>query len=54
MDLWVIDAVRLVTHIHRDPADHRYKAVTSRQRDEPLVPLADAALAVTLGELDLR
>jgi hypothetical protein len=50
----VIDAVRLITHIHRDPSGHRYQSVTSRQKDEPLVPLADAALAVTLGELDLR
>jgi Uma2 family endonuclease len=54
MELWVIDAVRLITHIHRDPAGHRYQSVAGRQGNEPLVPLADAALAVTLGELDLR
>jgi Uma2 family endonuclease len=54
MELWVIDAVRLITHIHRDPAGDRYRSVTNHQNDEPLVPLAEAALAVRLGELDLR
>ena len=53
-ELWVIDAVRLITHIHRDPAGDRYQSVTSRQKGEPLVPLADAALGVTLSQLDPR
>jgi len=53
-EVWVIDAVRLVTHIHRDPADNCYHSVAGHQQDERLVPLADAALGVTLSQLDLR
>ncbi len=53
-ELWVIDAVRLVTHIHREPAPQGYRSVVTLDKDARLVPQADAALAVTLGELDLR
>jgi len=53
-ELWVIDAVRLVTHIHRQPAADGYRSVVALPKDERLVPLAAPALAVTLGELELH
>ncbi len=53
-ELWVIDAVRLVTHIHREPAAGGYGSVVALAKDQPLVPKSEPALAVTLGELDLH
>jgi hypothetical protein len=49
----VIDAVRLTTHIHRDPAAAGYGAIVARAAPERLVPQAAPALAVALAELDL-
>jgi Uma2 family endonuclease len=53
-ELWVIDAVRLVTHIHRQPTADGYRSVVTLPKGERLVPLAALALAVTLGELELH
>ena len=53
-ELWVIDAVRLRTHIHRDPAPSGYGSVTEHAHDAPIVPLVTPALSVVLAELDLR
>ena len=53
-ELWVIDAVRLTTRIHREPDAAGYLAVTDFAPGERLTPLAAAELAVTLAELDLR
>jgi len=53
-ELWVIDAVRLVTHIHREPTPSGYRSVTTLSKDERLIPLAEPALVVALGALDLR
>lgn len=53
-ELWVIDAVRLVTHMHREPAGDRYRSVVTLPKGERLVPFAAPALAVTLGELELH
>jgi Uma2 family endonuclease len=53
-ELWVIDAVRLVTHIHREPMPSGYRSVTTLSKDERLIPLAEPALVVALGALDLR
>lgn len=53
-ELWVIDAVRLATHVHRDPSASGYRSVEALASDKRLVPLADAAIAVTLAELDLH
>ncbi|MBX9846844.1 MAG: Uma2 family endonuclease [Xanthobacteraceae bacterium] len=53
-ELWVIDAVKLVTHIHRDPAEQGYRSVSVFAPDARLVPQALAGLAVTLGELELH
>ncbi|RAI43945.1 hypothetical protein CH341_11695 [Rhodoplanes roseus] len=53
-ELWVIDAVRLVTHVHRHPGPEGYGSVREVPADAPLVPDASPALAVTLADLDLR
>src|SRR5688572_22421068 len=53
-ELWVIDAVRLQTHVHREPALAGYRSITAFAPDQRLIPQAEAALAVTLAELELR
>lgn len=52
-ELWVIDAVRLVTHIHRDPTPSGYGAVVELTAHQRLVPLVTPALGVVLAELEL-
>ncbi len=54
VELWVIDAVRLVTRIHRDPAPTGYRTTIDLSAGERLTPLLVPSLAVTLAELDLR
>ncbi len=41
-ELWVIDAVRLVTHIHRDPTPSGYGAVVECAADQRLAPFGHA------------
>jgi Uma2 family endonuclease len=53
-ELWVIDAVRLVTHVHRAPAPGGYAAVQAFSSDALLVPEQIPALAVTLADLELH
>jgi Uma2 family endonuclease len=53
-ELWVIDAVSLVAHIHREPTAAGYRSVVSLPKDQPLVPQAESSLAVTLGTLELN
>ena len=53
-ELWVIDAVKLITRIHREPGATGYGSVLVVAKDRPLLPQADPALAVTLGDLDLH
>lgn len=53
-ELWVIDAVKLDTRIHRDPGPGGYRSVADFARDRRLVPAATPALAVTLAALELR
>ena len=53
-ELWVIDAVKLVTHVHRDPAAGGYGSVVALAKDQRLVPQSAPALAVTLGDLELH
>ncbi len=50
----MIDAVRLITHIHREPQAQGYRSVSEHAPDQRLVPQALTGLAVTLSELDLR
>jgi Uma2 family endonuclease len=52
-ELWVIDAVRLASHIHRDPSPGGYRSIVDRPASDLLVPVAAPGLAVTLAELDL-
>lgn len=53
-ELWVIDAVRLTTRIHRDPAPAGYRSVLDCRPDQRLVPACSPALAVVLSELELH
>ncbi len=52
-ELWVIDAKKLVTHVHRDPTAEGYAEVTVHESDALLAPLMVPELAVRLGALDL-
>jgi len=51
-ELWVMDAVRLITHIHRDQAAAGYGSIAALPAGERLVPQAAPSLAVALAELD--
>lgn len=53
-ELWVIDAVKLITHIHREPTRSGYRSILDLPPSQPLVPASAPALAVTLSELELR
>ncbi|MDC7786158.1 Uma2 family endonuclease [Rhodoplanes sp. TEM] len=53
-ELWVIDAVRLVTHVHREPSPDGYATVAALGPDRRVAPLVADALAVVLSELELR
>jgi Uma2 family endonuclease len=53
-ELWVIDAVRLVTHIHRGPTPTGYSSAVDVPASQRVVPEATAALALALADLDLR
>jgi Uma2 family endonuclease len=53
-ELWVIDAVKLATRIHRDPAPGGYRSIVDRSSSELLVPQEVPALAVTMAALELH
>jgi Uma2 family endonuclease len=53
-ELWVIDAVKLRTHVHREASASGYRSIVEFASEQPLVPTAIPALAVTLAALDLR
>ena len=53
-ELWVIDAVKLVTRVHRDQAPGGYRSVADRGANEQLVPHEIPALAVMLAALELH
>jgi Uma2 family endonuclease len=53
-ELWVIDAVKLATRIHRDPGAGGYRSIVDRPASERLVPEEIPALAVTLAALELN
>lgn len=52
-ELWVINAVRLTAHIHRDPSSSGYGSVTEQGPTQRLVPQAAPELAVLLSEMEL-
>lgn len=52
-ELWVIDAVHLITHIHRDPSPAGYRSIVEHGPTQRLAPNAAPELAVVLAELEL-
>jgi Uma2 family endonuclease len=52
-ELWVMDAVKLVTHIHRRPGIEGYEEKTTASPDDLLTPSFAPQLAVALGSLTL-
>jgi Uma2 family endonuclease len=52
-ELWVIDAVRLQTRIHRDPTPTGYRSAMDWPATARLVPSLALGLAVTLSDLEL-
>jgi Uma2 family endonuclease len=52
-DLWVVDAVKLRTRIHREPTAEGYRSAVDMAPADELVPLLIPALAVTLSNLEL-
>lgn len=53
-ELWVIDAVKLVTRIHRDPSPTGYRSAGDLSASERLIPASIPELAVVLSELELH
>jgi Uma2 family endonuclease len=53
-ELWVIEATKLQTRVHRDPAPHGYRTILDRPSREQLVPQEMPALAVTLAALEFN
>jgi Uma2 family endonuclease len=53
-DYWVVDAKRLVTHIHRGPSQQGYASVDRQPHTVSLTPLLVPALAVCLAALGLE
>jgi Uma2 family endonuclease len=53
-ELWVIDAVKLKTRIHRLPTPAGYRSRDDCSAGDRLVPQLAPALAVVLGELELH
>lgn len=52
-ELWVIDAVKLIAHVHRRPGIEGYEEKTAVQSNEAIIPQFAPSLAVTLGSLVL-
>jgi Uma2 family endonuclease len=52
-ELWVIDAKRLVIHVHRDPGSDGYDSVSVTDAGSMVVPVAAPGLALRLSDLDL-
>jgi Uma2 family endonuclease len=53
VELWVIDAVKLRTRIHREPTNSGYRDVTDATPGKRLEPMLLPSLAVTLSKLEL-
>lgn len=53
-ELWVIDAAKLKTRIHRDPASTAYRSIVDWPASERLIPREIPAMAVTLSALELH
>lgn len=53
-ELWVIDAVKLRTRIHREPTVTGYRDISDHAPDARLTPKLEPELAVTLSELEFH
>jgi Uma2 family endonuclease len=53
-ELWVIDAVHLQTHVHREPTATGYRSIVTYPPGQRLVPQAAPELGVVLEELELH
>jgi Uma2 family endonuclease len=53
-ELWVIDAVKLQTRVHREPTLTGYRTILDLAADQTLVPALAPDRAVTLSDLDLN
>ena len=54
VELWVIDAAKLTTRIHREPRPEGYGLMSDHRAGDRLVPTHAPDLAVTLEGLDIR
>jgi Uma2 family endonuclease len=52
-ETWVIDANKLVTHVHRHPGSDGYRDVLQVPADQDIAPLFAPELAVQMGGLKL-
>ncbi len=53
-ELWVIDAITMKIHVHRDPEGGRYHTITPWSADDLVVPrFAPSEFALRLADLDL-
>ena len=53
-ELWVIDATTGTIHVHREPVDGRYQAITPWTAEDLVVPaFAPVEFALRLADLDL-
>lgn len=52
-ELWVIDAERLTTHVHRDPTPLGYRDIVPHSASADLLPRLVPALPLRLSALDL-
>lgn len=50
-ECWVVDAVRLVTHVHRTPGPDGYASIEAIPAGQRIVPLLVPALGTTLADL---
>ncbi|EJW12277.1 hypothetical protein A33M_2187 [Rhodovulum sp. PH10] len=53
-ELWVIDAVRMTTRIHRDPTPEGYRKTSDHAAGDRLVPEKIPEIAFALSELELH
>jgi len=53
-ELWVIDAIGMKIHVHRDPGDGRYRSITPWGGEDLVVPaFAPSEFALRLADFDL-
>jgi Uma2 family endonuclease len=54
VELWVIDAVKLIIHVHREATDGRYQSICPVKPGNTATPMFEPTLAVNLLELGLE